>query len=50
MGDELLHTAQATAGTFPYGTAGDPPLATTTLTFDPVTGAITSGSPLPIPL
>lgn len=35
---------------FPYGTAGDPPLATTTLEFDPVTGALVSGSPASIPL
>lgn len=46
----FFNTAQATAGSFPYGTAGDPPLATATLTFDPVTGALVSGSPLAIPL
>ena len=42
----FFNSADATAGSFPYGAAGDPPLATATLTFDPVTGNYVSGSPI----
>ena len=46
----FFNSADATAGGFPYGSAGDAPLAAATLEFDPVTGALTSGSPLLVPL
>lgn len=46
----LFNSADATAGSFPYGIAGDPPLATATLTFDPVTGDFISGSPVIVDL
>jgi flagellar hook-basal body protein len=36
----FYNRADATAGGFPYGDAGDPPLAATTVSFDPATGAL----------
>ncbi|WP_328717884.1 flagellar hook-basal body complex protein [Ensifer adhaerens] len=42
--------ALAAAGGFPYGAAGDPPLATMTLTFDPATGNLVGGGSLSVPL
>jgi flagellar hook-basal body protein len=36
-------SSDATAGGFPYGAAGSAPLAASTFTFDPATGALTSG-------
>jgi flagellar hook protein FlgE len=35
-------------GPFPYGASASAPAGTTTLTFDPTTGAVTGGSPLSI--
>ncbi|WP_313617354.1 flagellar hook-basal body complex protein [Agrobacterium sp.] len=35
--------AKATAGGFPYGSPGDPPLAQQSLTFDPISGALIGG-------
>ncbi len=41
----VFDRADATPTTiFPYGTAGDPPLATATLTFDPTTGQINTAT------
>jgi flagellar hook protein FlgE len=46
-------TADPTSHAFPYGAAGDPPLATTTLVFDPTTGQLDTTSPtditIPVP-
>lgn len=40
----VYDAADATSGGFPYGTAGSAPLATLILTYDPATGALTSGA------
>lgn len=40
-------TADPTTNSFPYGTAGDPPLSTVTLTFDPTTGQLDTALPSP---
>lgn len=40
----VYDAANATAGGFPYGVAGSAPLATLVLTYDPATGALTSGT------
>jgi len=40
----------APGGGFPYGAAGSSPLATATLTFDPVTGTLVSGGDVTVPL
>ena len=45
--DAYDNSLQAATGGFPYSSG---PLATTTLTFDPTTGALTSGSPFSVPV
>ncbi|MHB8883498.1 MAG: flagellar hook protein FlgE [Methylovirgula sp.] len=47
---DVFNAATATAGGFPYGAAGSPSLLSTTLTFSGTTGALTTGSPLAIPV
>ena len=47
---DVFNAANATSGGFPYGTAGSPALLSTTLNFSSSTGALTSGSPLAIPV
>nr|WP_186363370.1 flagellar hook-basal body complex protein [Rhizobium sp. ACO-34A] len=46
----VYDAANATAGGFPYGPSGSAPLATLLLTYDPATGALTSGASVDIVL
>ena len=47
---DVFNAANATSGGFPYGASGSPPLLSTTLTFSAANGALTTGSPLTIPV